>query len=415
MSDSRIRTDFDHHTPHYAQDFQAIYGEMRGKCPVAWSDRYGGFWVVTRYDDIAAVARDDDTFSSRHDLPNGASYTGINMPPSQTRSIPIEMDPPKFLKYRQVLTKWFSPAYAEKLRPKIVQYVTECLDRRIESGRIDFILDLANPVPGMVTMIFLGLPAEDWDVYAPHFHNVVAYPAGTPENDAAVAGIFAGHVRVREAIAERRRAPREDLLTHLTRVEIDGERLSDDTIVDVSNLILGGGLDTTTALIGHGVNHLERHPELRAELLADPKQIMMGFCEELLRFYTPTQALARTATRDVEVGGQSIKAGERVLMCWASANHDPGKFERPGEFDMHRFPNLHQAFGLGAHRCLGSTFARYEFSVAIEQVLKRMPDFRLVEGAERYQSIGIVNGWHRLPARFTPGKPLGATATSVYL
>ncbi|MGE0384741.1 MAG: cytochrome P450 [Gammaproteobacteria bacterium] len=415
MSDPRPEVDFDHHSPQYARDFRSTYKDMRSKCPVAWSNRHGGYWVVTRYDDIAEVARDDYTFSSRHDLPNGNSYTGIVLPPNQVRSTPIEMDPPQFQAYRQILTKWFSPAYAEKVKPQILRYVTECLDDRIESGSIDFILHLANPIPGIVTMVFLGLPAEDWELYAPHYHNGVAYPPGTPEHEAASRGILAALDRVREAIAERRRQPREDLLTHLTRVEVEGAKIPDETIVDICNLILGGGLDTTTGLMGHGLDYLGRHPQLRARLLADPKLIMMNFCEELLRFNTPTQALSRTATKDVEVGGQKIKAGERLLICWASANHDESKFDKPEEFNIDRFPNLHQAFGLGGHRCLGSTFARYEFSIAVEQVLKRMPDYRLAEGAEHYQSIGVVNGWHRLPATFTPGARVGAAASSSYL
>ncbi|MGE0387412.1 MAG: cytochrome P450 [Gammaproteobacteria bacterium] len=415
MPDPRPSVDFDHHSPDYARDFRAVYKDMRSKCPVAWSSSHGGYWVVTRYDDVAEVARDDYTFSSRHDLPNGRSFTGIGIPPSPFRSTPIEMDPPRFQAYRQILTKWFSPAYAEKLKPLILRSVTECLDARIRTGTIDFILHLANPIPGIVTMVFLGLPGEDWEQFAPHYHNNVAYPPGTPEHDEAERGCYRCLERMQVEITERRRRPREDLLTHLTRVEVEGSRLADETILDVCSLILGGGLDTTTGLMGHGLDYLGRHPQLRARLLADPKLIMMNFCEELLRFNTPTQALARTATRDVEVGGQKIKAGDRLLICWASANHDESKFDRPEEFNIDRFPNLHQAFGLGGHRCLGSTFARYEFSIAIEQVLRRMPDYRLADGAEHYRSIGIVNGWHRLPASFTPGEPVGSAATSSYL
>ncbi|MGE0384111.1 MAG: cytochrome P450 [Gammaproteobacteria bacterium] len=413
MATARPTVSFDHHSPDYARDHHAVYRELRNSTPIAWTERYGGFWVVTRYDDVAAIARDDLTFSSRHDLPNGKSYTGIQLPPQEVRSTPIEMDPPDFPKYRQVLVPFFSPAAFNKFRPKILGYVTACLDKCIESGRIDFIIDLANPVPGMLTMVFLGLPAEDWDFYAPHYHNGLAYPPGSPEWVLASNGVLAGHDRLREAIKDRRRSPREDMLTHLTRVEIDGRKIDDETIVDICNLILGGGLDTTTGLLGHGFWFLGRNPQYR-ERLANDSNFMMSFTEELLRYNTPTQALARTATRDVEIGGQLIRAGERVLMCWAAANHDESKFERPEEFRPDRFPNLHQAFGLGAHRCLGSTFARFEFAITVEQVLKRMGEFELIDGHEHYQTIGVVNGWHRLPARFTPGRPIGAAATSIY-
>lgn len=411
--EQRTVIDFDHHSDAYARDHHAVYRELRKSNPIAWSPNHGGYWVVTRYEDIATIARDDQTFSSRHDLPNGTSYTGINLPPTATRSIPIEMDPPEFLKLRRALMPWFSPATVDRFRDRILGYVTGCLDGCIESGQIDFILDVANPVPGMLTMAFLGLPEDDWDRYAPHYHNIVAAPPGSEEKAQAEKGIIAGLQHVQTEIDAVRRQPRDDLLTYLTQVEIDGEKLPDRTIVDICNLILGGGLDTTTGLMGHGFNYLGNHPDARARLMAEPS-LMDSFCEELLRFNTPTQALARTATRDVEIGGQQIKAGQRVLMCWASANHDESQFERPGEFIIDRFPNRHQAFGLGAHRCLGSYFARMEFGIAVEQVLKRLPDYELLDGAEHYESIGIVNGWHCLPARFTPGERAGAGASSSY-
>ena len=208
-------------------------------------------------------------------------------------------------------------------------------------------------------------------------------------------------------IAARGREPRDDLITHLVESEIDGAPIPDDEIVEMCNLVLGGGVDTTTALLGHAFHYLDEHPEVRPRLLED-SSFMSTAIEEWLRYFSPTQALARTATRDVEVGGQLVKEGERVLVCWAAANHDPESFDRHDEIVLDRFPNRHAAFGLGAHRCLGSNVTRAETAIVLEEVLRRVPDYRLVPGAAvRYDDIGVVNGWAGMPATFTPGHRVG--------
>ena len=179
--------------------------------------------------------------------------------------------------------------------------------------------------------------------------------------------------------------------------------MTDEVLIEICTLILGGGVDTTTALISHAIDHLGHDLDARERIIAD-RDLVPLYCEELLRYHTPTQALARTATTDTMVGGQQVVEGDRVLICWAGANRDPDVFEQPDELIIDRFPNRHAAFGLGAHRCLGSNFARAEFATMLNAVLDRMPDYELVDGAEHYESIGVVNGWHRLPARFTPGE-----------
>jgi cytochrome P450 len=401
--------DFDHHSHDYAADPWAQYAKLRSECPVAWSEQHGGFWVLSRYEDVATVARDDLTFSSRHDIPNdGVSYTGITIPGTPNRSTPIEMDPPEFPKFRRILNPPFAPAAIDKLRPRMFAFTDWCLDQVIESGSIDFIADLANPVPAMATLAFLGLDIDEWESFSWPFHDIVACPPGTEGWNKAQEGIAQAITAVGVAVTERRVQPRDDLLTHFTQVEVDGEQLSDEVILEICTLILGGGVDTTTALLGHAVNHLGHDLAARARIVADSDLIPL-YCEELLRYHTPTQALARTATRDTVIGDQPVSEGERVLICWAGANRDPDAFDRPDELVIDRFPNRHAAFGLGGHRCLGSNFARAEFTAMLSRVLDRMPDYELADGAERYESIGVVNGWHRLPARFAPGSRTGAT------
>jgi cytochrome P450 len=404
----RPTVDFDHHSQLYATEGPSIYAAMRERCPVAWSDSYGGFWVLSRYDDVAEVARDDMTFSSRHDIPpDGDTYTGINIPPTPNRATPIEMDPPRYAAFRRFLNPAFAPAAIEKLQPRMYEYADWCLDQVIESGSIDFVVDLANPVPAMATLAFLGLDLADWYAFSWPFHDIVACPPGTDGWNRAVEGTQEAVTAVGAAVAERRQRPRNDLLTHFTEIEVEGELLSDEVILEVCTLILGGGVDTTTALLGHALHHLGLDREARARISED-RSLVPLYCEELLRMYTPVQALARTATRDVAVGGQQIAAGERVMLCWAAANRDPATFDQPDDLVIDRFPNRHAAFGLGAHRCLGSNFARSEFAAMLNRVLDRLPDYELADGAERYESVGAVNGWHRLPARFTPGAVVGA-------
>jgi cytochrome P450 len=404
--------DFDHHSHDYAANPWSEYAGLRANCPVAWSEAYGGFWVVSRYDDVATVSRDDITFASRHDIPNnGVSYTGINIPEVPNRSTPIEMDPPQFPKFRRLLNPPFAPAATAKLRPRMQAFTDWCLDQVIESCQIDFVVNLANPMPAMATLAFLGLDVNEWHDFSWPFHDIVACPPHTDGWNCAVNGIRNAMAAVGAAVADRRANPRDDLLTYFTRAEIDGEWLTDEVIVEICTLILGGGVDTTTALISHALNHLGHDLEARERIIAD-RDLIPLYCEELLRYYTPTQALARTATTDTIVGDQRVVEGDRVLICWAGANRDPDVFEQPDELIIDRFPNRHAAFGLGAHRCLGSNFARAEFATMLNAVLDRMPDYELVDGAEHYESIGVVNGWHRLPARFTPGQRRGARLES---
>jgi cytochrome P450 len=172
-------------------------------------------------------------------------------------------------------------------------------------------------------------------------------------------------------------------------------------------LVIFGGVDTTTGLIGSALEWLARHPEERDRLREHPGLIPRA-TEEFLRYFSPVQALARTATRDCVVGGRQVRAGERLLLSWASANFDEDAFDRPDEVVLDRSPNRHQAFGVGIHRCLGSNYARVEFAVVLEEVLRRLPDYA-IDGtaARRYPSIAVVNGWVTLPATFTPGTPQG--------
>ncbi len=403
MSSSRPRIDFDHLSPEHARRHVEIYRELREQHPVAWTDAYGGFWVVSRYADVAAIARDDESFSSAHD--NG----GINIPTAPARNVPLELDPPEFLPYRTMLNPPFAPAAIRQWQAFVSDCTAEFLDRAIESGEIDFVRDLGNPVPALFTLAFLGFPLSEWPRFAEPMHDAVACPPETPGHRRAVEGITWVQQQIRAALADRRARPREDLLSRIANASIAGEPIPEERAQETVFLIIGGGVDTTTALLSNTLFWLNDQPAARKHLCEDPKRIALA-CEEFLRVFAPTQALARTAMRDVEIGGQQIRKGERMLISWASANRDAAVFERPDELVLDRFPNRHSSFGLGAHRCLGSNFARLEFGILLREVLRRMPDYQIdLARAQRYESIGIVNGWVGLPARFTPGARVGSS------
>ena len=405
---------FDHHSVEHAQESVPAYRRLRETEPVVWTDAHDGFWVVSRYADIAEAARDEETFSSLKDMSReGTAFSGVSIPPSPTRQLPIDLDPPLLGKHRKLLAARMSPHRARAKSDTYVAWADHCIDQFVTEGRGELVGQLASPVPTMATLAFLGLPVEDHGLYSGPFHDIAALPKGTAEFAQAVEDMTECMQRVAETVAERRKRPQDDAISVLVQGTIDGVALSETDVLDWVRLLLGGGIDTTTSLIAHSLVYLDRHPELRPDLVADRSALEL-FMEEMLRVSTPTQALARTATKDVELGGQQIKQGERVLLVWASANRDDSVFTDADVVCVDRSPNRHTSFGLGPHRCIGSHLARAEYLAVMERVLTRLPDFRLTEGARQYESIGTVNGWRELPATFTPGAVLGVPLRQSY-
>lgn len=400
--------EFDHLSPRYAADPHEVNRSIRARCPVAWTEAHDGFWVTSAYAETFAAGRDAATFSSRKGRHDDLDHTGIVIPAEPTLGLlPVEVDPPELRAYRRVMNPAFAPKAVAELVPEFERLAAWCVDQVIEKGEIDFVEELASPVPAMVTLLIVGLPVEDWERCARAFHGLVAHAPGTPGHDEALALIHAIAPAVRDEIADRRENPRDDLLTLLTQADIDGRGLTDDEVASIVTTTLGGGIDTTTALIASALVHLGRHPGLRARL-AEDESYLSAFCEEMLRYTSPVQGFARTVTADTELGGCPLRRGDRIFLSWAAANHDPEVFEHPEEVLPDRSPNRHTSFGVGQHRCIGANLARAEFAVVVREVLRRMPDYALADGAERYSTIGTVNGWHRLPARFTPGRPVGS-------
>jgi cytochrome P450 len=408
----RAVVDFDHTSPEYAARAEEVTADLRDRCPVAFSEHHDGFWVITGYEPLAASMRDEATFSSRHlTADDGVRFGGVNIPEAPYENALVEMDPPEWNAFRRVLNPMFAPAAIERLQPDLERFTDAAVDARAASGTIDFVLDLANPVPAQVTLAFLGLELDDWPRFAEPAHEVVYTRPGTPEFERAVDGQQWMFETLAAAVADRRAAPRDDNLSRIVHADVDGRTFTEEEVVSLLGTIVNGGVDTTTALFANAIELLDRDHDLRDRLVGHPELIPTA-TEEFLRYFSPVQAFARTVARDFDLGGQHLRRGDRVLMCFASANRDGREFPEPGVFVAERQPNRHVAFGMGKHRCIGSTLARAEFATMLATTLRRLPDFAIDRTATvRYPSLGIVNGYVRMPATFTaePTAPTGPT------
>jgi cytochrome P450 len=407
----RPTVDFDHHDRDWHAGRVDHWAELR-RCPVAWNERYDGFWVVSGHAEVAAASRDGETFASRHlrEPEDGVTWLGIAGIP-RARSIPTqgiaEVDGPFHGALRRVMNPFLVPRAIEDMRPLMEAATTWFLDERIESGTVDLVLDLANPVPAILTMALVGLPLDDWLHYADLFHGTIAHRPGEPEFDRAVANVPTMLAHLGEVAAARRSAPGDDLLSALVTADVDGRRLIDAELQSVLWNLIGGGLDTTTSLTALALHHLDAHPDQRARLIAEPALLPVA-TEEFLRFFSVNETLTRTVAHDTELGGQAMCRGEHLMLSWLSANRDEAVFDRAGEVVIDREVNPHLAFGVGPHRCIGLHMARTMFQVLLAGVLSRLPDYRVDREATRfYAGNPELNGVVSMPATFTPGARVG--------
>lgn len=394
---------FDHHAPEFAEHMDAIFRHMRAADPVAHTEAYGGFHVLTRYADVLRVVRDDETFSLR---------AGMNIPSNRQEgdppfALPGDYDPPASYPYRRILEPLVTPTALRALEPWIRELARRLVDGFIEKGEADLVQDLAAPLTALVTLRLAGLPEEDW----PHFvaeRREAAAASDDPEETARLAAEKFAWTKQAflAAIAAQREVPVPGgLVTRLIEARIDGRALEEWEMIAVLINFVAGGLETTQALLGSAWVYLGHHPDDREDLRAN-LELMPAAVEEMLRCFSPQPGLARVVTRDTEIGGVALAEGQRVFMCWASANRDEAVFGDSDRFDIRRKPNRHLAFGAGAHHCLGANLTRLEARVCMEEVLRRLPDYRLVEpGLQRIPDVSVVQGYLSVPVMFSPGKP----------
>jgi cytochrome P450 len=402
---------FDHHSAEFAAGWREQYRGIRETCPVLRAGGHGGFVLLTRYEDIKHVLLAPKDFVSGRDLKiegvHGNVPGGVTVPTNPFRMGMMEMDAPESLKLRRILVPWFSAKAVELNAVYIRDMITWCLDRVIESGRCDIVDDLANPLPALVTLDLMGLPLENWERYARVLHGAVYRAKGSAKELAWLQRDLRAIVVERKVCPSAVMTPLDALLT----AEVDGLPLSIDLVVELVYMLLSGGIDTSTALIAHGVRYLSAHPWVAGELRANPG-LIAGAVEEMLRFYSPGTGIARTAVRDTMLGDVAISAGERIFMGTGAANTDPAEFDDPGTLDVRREARRHLAFGAGIHRCLGSFLAPREMAILLTEVLTRLPDLRVDEaGVRPYETIPLVAGFKAMPATFTPGPKTGRFAT----
>jgi cytochrome P450 len=407
------RYHFDRHTPQYRERFAAITEEMLAKCPMAWTDTYGGHWVAAGNREVFELAR-CPYVSNDHDLTGERpAYQGISIPSARRasgiRGGMLEMDDPEHRIYRSVLNPYLSPAAVKRWVPFIDDVVRACLDDKIEEGRIDFVDDLANIVPAVLTLAMMGIPLNKWRIYSEPTHAAVY----TPEHSPDAARVAEQHremgVDLFNNLAAIRQNPRPGLVNALVQLRLDGEPAPDLDLFGMLGLIIGGGFDTTTALTAHALEWLSENPQQRELLSRERASLLDSATEEFLRYFTPASGDGRTFSTDCEIVDTSFKEGERLWISWAMANRDPAVFPDPNRITLDRKGNRHFSFGLGIHRCAGSNVARTVFKAMLTAVLDRMPDYRCdPENTVHYDTIGVIQGMRHLPATFTPGSRRGA-------
>jgi cytochrome P450 len=392
-------TDFDHTDPAWVKDPFPIWEDLRERCPVAHSNRYGGTWLPVNHDDVSAIAYDTEHFTSRAVVVSNVRPGPDDLPAPIGGAPPITSDPPFHAGARRLLLPAFSPKHIDPLEPFTRECCRELLDGIGDADIVDAAEQYAQHIPVRVIAKMLGFPLEDADYFRWIIHEILE-GIGKSQDEADLIGPEIDAYFDKQ-IADHVENPRDDLTSYLLNVELDGQKLPHEVVRGVTVLLLVAGIDTTWSAIGAALWHLAQHPEDRRRLVAE-ESLMPRAVEEFLRAYAPV-TMARLVARDVTIGGAEMKEGDWVLLPFPAANRDPSKFDRADEVVIDREVNRHAAFGLGIHRCIGSNLARMEIHVAVEEWLRRFPEFSLADPDAVTWSAGQVRGPRTLPVRIGPG------------
>jgi cytochrome P450 len=394
---------------------------LRREAPVHWNpgtEELNGFWSLTKYDDILFVSRNPLLFISSKGIAGSGPRYPEQLPQEEGRSPGgasiITMDPPRHVKLRRLVNKGFTPRAVNGMEPTIRQIANEVLDGIANKGSCDFVLEVSSQLTLAVICGLMGLEREHWPLMFELTNSVLG--SGDPEYQTEVSEEERGSLAAqrqtsmlgamkmfgffKENLEKRRREPGEDIVSILLESEVEGERLTEMEILEFCFLLILAGNETTRNGISGGLHALCEHPQERARLQAD-MSLLDSAVEEMLRWTSPLHHMAREATADVEIRGQTIRAGEKVLMWYPSANRDEDIFEDPYRFDITREPNEHLAFGIGEHFCLGAGFARKEMKVMFEELFRRFPDIQIDGEPERLRS-NFINGVKHLPVTYSP-------------
>jgi cytochrome P450 len=382
-------SDFDHLDPRWIENPYPIWDELREKCPIAHTERFRGVYFPSRYEDVRAVAYDTEHFSSRRIIVR-------ETPPPRIPAPPITSDPPEHRPAKNLLLPAFTPDAIKEHEPRTREICARLVAGFAAKGGCDAAADYAQEIPVRVIAVMLGLPESEGDRFRKWIHEILE--AGITRPDILMKAMGESSAYFQAEIEKRRTDPRDDLITKLSRATIDGQPITEDHLLGALRLILIAGIDTTWSAIGSCFWHLAQHSEDRRRLAAEPELIPTAV-EEFLRAYAPV-TMAREVIKDVEINGCPIRTGEMVLLSFPAANRDPRIFPEADRVVIDRKENRHAAFGLGIHRCIGSNLARMEIKVALEEWLKRIPEFRLDPAAKVTWSEGTVRGPRQLKVLF---------------
>jgi cytochrome P450 len=380
--------DFDHLDPAWVDDPFPIWDELRQKCPIAHTERFNGVYLPTRYEDVRAIAYDPEHFSSRKVIVREVP------PPYNNGAPPITSDPPRHRLARMVLLPPFTPQAIDKLIPKTRAICNELIDAFAGNEGCDAAADYAQHIPVRVIAHMLGIPESDGDRFRGWIKDVLE------DGITDEAAMLRGFAEIREYftahLMERRKNPGDDLISYLSQqVYPDGRQFTDNHVIGSVQLLLVAGIDTTWSGIGSCIWHLARTPDDRRRLVEEPS-LMPTAIEEFLRAYSPV-TMAREVAKNRQINGCTLKEGQMVMLSFPAANRDPAVFADADKVIIDRKENRHAAFGLGIHRCVGSNLARMEMTVAVEEFLKRIPEFSLA--GEVTWSAGSVRGPRKLPLK----------------
>ncbi|WP_211287416.1 cytochrome P450, partial [Mycobacterium saskatchewanense] len=357
-------------TAQYARTFT----ELRQKCPVAWSEDFGGFWSLLKHSDIAMACKKPAIFSSAPQFT--VPHLDLGFP-----WLPLQSDPPDHQNYRGPLQPFLSKGAVAELVPRLRELALNLLEPLRSKDRFDASVEFAQPFAGEALCLALRIPEDTWAEFRQWTSSIVrAFSEGNLELILSVSDSIAEYVK-REA-ALRRENPGDDLMSALLTARVNGRQLNDTELHGYYMLLTSAGHDTSANSLGHALIHLAENPEHRVRLLADPG-LTAGAVDEIVRFYGPLIGLGRCATQDVEVGNRTIRAGEQVALVWASAARDEDQFERANEFILDRKPTRNVSFGFGTHYCVGADLGRMQIRVAIDEFLKAFPDFYVDGGITR--------------------------------
>lgn len=387
---------FDPYDVELNADPYPMFKRLREEAPLYYNTQYD-FYAVSRYDDVCRALVDHETFSSARGAIIELIKANIDIPPGTV----IFEDPPIHDVHRKLLARMFTPRKINALEPKIREFCAQSLDPLVGAGRFDFITDFGAQMPMKVISSLLGIPEDDQEMIRDYGNAQLRTEAGKPMS-AAEQGMVTGEV-FEAYIDWRKDNPSDDIMTELLNVEFADEtgtvrRLRREELLVYLNVVAGAGNETTTRLIGWAAKVLAEHPDQRRELVDNPALIPQAV-EELLRFEPPAPHVARYVTRDIEIHGQTVPEGSVMLMLIGAAVRDHRQFPPDGDvFDIHREPRQHLAFSVGTHYCLGSALARLEGRIALEEILKRFPEWDVDMANAALSPTSTVRGWDSMPA-----------------